>query len=175
VPAEIARHGLPLNISLLTASRFGLDFRNADFQVGGIDVPVMLLDAAEQTILPITAYPTHEGWYRIAVPVPRGGITTAVQIGRLWSAVQLGDATWTPAAELDNDADALRPGTIREATRTPATILHDAMRRVCDDIHACDESGVIVAMPPARDTQVLTLLFRPLTARTAAAEQKVAA
>lgn len=167
VPAEIARHGLPLNISLMTTSRFGLDFRNADFQVGGIDVPVLMLDATEQAVVPITAYPTHDGWYRIAVPVARGGVTCAIQLGRLWSCVQLGDARWIAADHYDG-----APGKY-----APAATFPDGIRAIAGDVHACDDTGVLIAPACGRDAQVLTLLFRPLTPRDAAASipQKVAA
>ncbi|MES2336692.1 MAG: HAD family hydrolase [Pseudomonadota bacterium] len=157
VPAEIARHGLPLNISLLATSRFALDFRNSDFQVGGVDVPVLLLNATEQTVMPITAYPTHEGFYRLSVPLARAGTTIAVQLGKLWSSVQIGDASWIPAAEYDVDW---------AVDRTPAITVPDAMQPLTDDIYACEETGVLIVPASNRDRQVLTLIFRPLQART---------
>ncbi len=159
VPAEIARHGLPLNISLFTTSRFGLDIRNSDFQVGGIDVPVLMLDAAEQAVVPITAFPTHEGWYRLAIPVTRPGLTVAIQLGKLWSSVQLGDATWTPADRHDID---------RAVDRTPAMMVPDAMRELAPDLYAAEETGLLIVPPSGRERQVLSLIFRPLHPRTAA-------
>lgn len=176
VPAEIARHGLSLNLALMASTRFGLDLRNSDFQVGGVDVPVLLLDATEQTVVPVTAYPTHDGWYRIAVPVARSGITAAIQLGSLWSSVQIDEATWVAAEHQDLDFDPMTQRLI-VADRTPALTVTDAMHEVAPGIFACDETGVVIVPPPARDAQVLNLIFRPLAVRdsVATASQKVAA
>ncbi|MFD1787984.1 HAD family hydrolase [Sphingomonas floccifaciens] len=162
VPAEIAKHGLPLNISLLSCSRFALDFRNSDFQVGGIDVPVLLLDATEQTVMPMTAYPTHEGYYRLSVPIKRGWTTVAVQFGQLLSSVQIGDACWIGAGEYDADW---------VADRTAAITMTDGMQNLAGDLYACEATGVLIAAPPNVDDQVLSLVFRPLHARASDAAE----
>ncbi|MEH3160247.1 MAG: hydrolase [Sphingomonas taxi] len=169
VPAEVAHQGFALNLTLMAASRFGLDVRNSDFQAGGVDVPVMLLDAVEQTIVPITAYPTHAGWYRISVPVPRAGVTAAIQVGGLWSSVQIDEASWTSARLHDLDFD---PATMTATTadRRPATTMTDAMHEVSPGIFVCDSTAVVIAAPPGSDAQVLELIFRPLAPRDAAAE-----
>ncbi|MBN2973262.1 HAD family hydrolase [Roseomonas aeriglobus] len=176
VTAEIAQHGLPLSLALMATSRFGLDIRNGDFQVGGIEVPVLMLDATDQTIIPITAYPTHDGWYRIAVPVARGSVTTAVQLGSVWSSVQIDGATWVAAAYHDLDFDPASQRLI-VAERTPAITVPDAMSEIAPGIFSCDATGVVIIPPAGRDAQVLNLVFRPLAVReTAVADaHKVAA
>src|SRR3546814_14706684 len=65
VPGEIQRHGLPLNMCLFSASRFGLDIRSKDFDVGAIKLPVILADARGETVMEFDAYPTAEGFYRV--------------------------------------------------------------------------------------------------------------
>lgn len=166
VPAEIAPHGLSLNLALMTSTHLGLDLRNGDFQVGGVDVPVLLLNAVEQTVVPITAYPTHDGWYRIAVPVPQAGVTTAIQVGAKWSSVQIDEAYWVAAAHQDLDFD---PATQRLviAERMPALTVPDALAEVAPGIFTCEASGVVIVPPPARDAQILNLIFRPLAPRDA--------
>lgn len=44
------------------------------------------------------------------------------------------------------------------------------------EVHACDDTGLAIIPPNSRNDRVLTLIFRPLTARDGAGvAQKVAA
>src|SRR3546814_11872655 len=89
VPGEIQRHGLPLNMCLFSASRFGLDIRSKDFDVGAIKLPVILADARGETVMEFDAYPTAEGFYRVQVPIGAGKYTAAIQFGALCEWVQV--------------------------------------------------------------------------------------
>ncbi|HWK34793.1 HAD family hydrolase [Sphingomonas sp.] len=169
VPGEIARHGMPLNLSLLTTSRFALDLRNTDFEVGGVEVPVLMLTDSEQTVMKFTAWPTHEGFYRVSVPIGLRRPTVAVQIGTLCDTVQIDRATWTPIREYDGNWG---------ADHSPATTMVDGMSTIAEDLYQCAETGVVIAMPPGdkvRGAQVLTLVFRPLHWRGEAAVARAAA
>lgn len=169
VPGEIARHGMALTLSLLTTSRFGLDVRNVDFEVGGIDVPVLMLTATEQTVLPMKAYPTHEGFYRVTVPVGMQRPTLAIQLGAMAELVQIERAIWTPIKAFDASFT---------APTTDAITVTDGMTAIADDIYSSSEAGVVIAAPPSGTVagpQVLTLVFRPLKLRGSATAQKIAA
>ncbi|MGK6319289.1 HAD family hydrolase [Sphingomonas sp. DT-204] len=169
VPGEIARHGLPLNMALLAISRFTLDIRGADFEAGGIELPVILLTEREQAVMRFTAYPTHEGFYRVAVPVGLQRPTVAIQLGALCETVQIDRATWTPIGAFDAN---------RAAGHGEATTIVDGLAAIADGIYAAGEAGVVIAPPPGdtiKGAQVLTLVFRPLKLRSHAAEARKAA
>jgi FMN phosphatase YigB (HAD superfamily) len=159
VPGEIQKHGLPFNLSLLTTSRFGLNLRNKDFEVGGIEVPVMMLTDAEQAVMRFTAYPTHEGFYRVSIPVGTQRPTVAVQLGLLYEHIQIDRACWTPIGQFDGNWG---------YDQHDATTVTDGLHPIADGLYAADETGVLVAMPPAaslKGAQVLNLVFRPLRRR----------
>lgn len=168
VPGEVAKHGMPFNLSLLTTSRFALDLRGQDFEVGGTDVPVILINAAEQQVSPFTAYPTHDGYYRISVPIGASRPTVAIQLGQLFELVQIESALWTPLDQYD--ATWVAPS-------VPAATMTDGMNAIAEDIYDCCATGVIIAPPPAnaKGAQVLSLIFRPLRWRGEASAQQVAA
>jgi FMN phosphatase YigB (HAD superfamily) len=167
VPGEILKHGLPLNLSLLTTSRFGLDLRDADFQVGGIDVPVIVINAAEQDVLTIQAHPTHDGYYRIAVPVGASRPTVAVQLGKLAELVQVDAVTWTPLSQYN---------ATWTAKTTDALFMTDGLTTVDDDLYRAAAEGVLIVPPQAeKEAQVLTVVFRPVRWRGEAVARKVAA
>ncbi len=100
------------------------------------------------------------------MPIAQGGTTVGFQLGKHWSCLQVADAQWTPAKEYDVDW---------VVDHTPAMTVPDAMRPIADGIYAADETGVLIVPAAGKDRQVLSLLFRPLTARADAVQQKVAA
>lgn len=166
VPGEIARHGVPYLLSLLTTSRFGLDMRNADFMVGGLQVPVLFLGVEGEHVMPMTANPTHDGFYRIAVPVPRSRPTIAVQLGKDAELIQIDGVGFTPLKEFDANW-------IADMAEAPHMI--DGMKEIAPGIHEAGETGLVIVPPPplGRDNLVLTLVFRPLRWR-GEAERKAA-
>ncbi|HVI99725.1 MAG TPA: HAD family hydrolase [Sphingomonas sp.] len=167
VPGEIQRHGLPLNLCLFSASRFGLDIRGKDFDVGAIKVPVILADARDQTVMEIDAYPTAEGYYRIQVPIGAGKYTAAVQLGALCEWVQVQDATFHKLSELD--ASIPVPGAV-------APTIAEGMRAVATDLYEADPHGVLIAPAPrTTESLVLCIIFRPIKWREKAAVASMAA
>ena len=118
VPAEIQRHGLPLNLSLFNTMRLALDLRTTDYETGGVSIAVILADATDQTLLDVTATPTADGYYRILVPVGAGRFTAAIPVGQMWEHVQVEDARFQRIEDL-------RKG--RRGVGIAATVMTDAM------------------------------------------------
>ncbi len=167
IPGELQRHGLPLNLALFGSTRFALDLRNSDFEVGGFQLPVILIGESEQTVIQLDARPTAEGYYRIIVPVGAGSCTPAVQLGAACEWVQIDDARWTPLDAFDTaSADA----------GVKATTIADGMEAMADGLYRCTPAGFLLApAPKAAGPQVLTVIFRPIRRRHAAASLKAAA
>src|SRR3546814_16586211 len=94
VPGEIQRHGLPLNMCLFSASRFGLDIRSQDFDVGAIKLPVILADARGEKVMEFDAYHTAEGLYRVHVPIGAANTTHAFPFGELSEWARWQDGYW---------------------------------------------------------------------------------
>jgi len=83
LPGELQPHGLPLNLSLFSANRFGLDLRSGDFRCGAVKLPVLLADDRSQTAIEVDAHLTHDGYYLATVPVGAGRFAVGVQFGAL--------------------------------------------------------------------------------------------
>lgn len=156
VPAEIRRHGLPLNLTLLSSMRFGLDLRTSDFEAGGIDLAVILADATDQMVADLRATPTAEGYYRLLVPVGAGRFTAAIPLGRLCEHVQIAELRFERLDDLD---------TGRGERSIAAVALYDQMTKLAPDLYRAEESGLVIVPPPppaTGDNLVLSLIFRPI-------------
>lgn len=167
VPGELQGHGLPLNLSLFASTRFALDLRASDFEVGGVDVPVILADAHGQTVAPFRARPTAEGYYRLAIPIGAGRFTAAIQLGQPCAWVQVEEACFVSLA--DFDANARVPG-------VAAASVADAMTPVAPGLYEAEPNGLLIVPPPAaaKAPLVLTLIFRPVVWRDATQLRKAA-
>ncbi|MCM8729536.1 hydrolase [Hephaestia sp. GCM10023244] len=167
VPGELRGHGLPLNLALFSSSRFALDLRDSDFTVGGIDLPVILMNGSESGIHRFEAIPTSDGFYRLDVPVSKTRWTPAIQLGAICEWAQIESASWRTLANVD----ARNP-----ACGTHAVLIPDSMEEQGTGLYRCGETGVLVAPPPGgNEPVVLSLIFRPVVRRTAAAQQREAA
>jgi FMN phosphatase YigB (HAD superfamily) len=166
--AELQAQGLPVSLSTFVASRYKLDLRSSDFEVGGMQVPVILATATDQSLTEFTAYPTAEGYYRVRVPVGRARPTVAVQLGRICEWVQVEELSYTPIAEMI-------PGREQRHTR-PAKAVTDGMEAVSPGLYRAGENGLLMIPPPEVDEPVvLSLVFRPVVARKETAQLRAVA
>ena len=162
LPGEVQRHGLPLALSLVTVGRFGLDLRHNDFQVGMIDVPVLLADAHGQSLITGQAHATHDGYYLLTVPAGTGSFAIGVQLGAVAEVVQVEEVAFYPVADFTTY------GCKPAAAATP---MFDAMEAIAPGLHKCRESGLVFVPPPAEpgvEPMLLAIAFRPVVRRTAA-------
>ena len=163
VAGEIQSKGLPLSMMMFSSLRFGLDLRSDDFQVGGIEVPVMLLGGSDQGVMPMTAWPTIDGYYRLTVPVGAAQFVPGVQLGAICEMVQIDSIGFQRVADIDS-ATMWRPQDTRPVL--------DEMDEVGTGVFRAGEGAlVMVPPPPSRDPLVLEIVFRPLVLRRHAASE----
>ena len=170
LPAELQSQGLPLNLSLFGIVRFGLDLREGDFQVGAISVPVIMANAREQAVIECAAYPTHEGYYTMAIPA-RSDLTLAIQIGMTCEVVQIDSLFFREAEEAEEAFMGTNP-------TFPVEMITDGVERLADDLYRCSETGLLVVPPPTiadAGTLTLSVTFRPVVRRAQAVEMRKAA
>ena len=155
VPAEIRRHGLPLNLTLLNSMRFALDLRTSDFETDGIDLAVILADATDQMVAELRATPTADGYYRLLVPIGAGRFTAAIPLGRACEHVQIAEMRFERIDDLDAG---------RGDRSIAAVALYDAMTTLAPDLYAAQPNGLVIVPPPAATSEniVLSLIFRPI-------------
>jgi FMN phosphatase YigB (HAD superfamily) len=163
LPGELHQHGLPLNLSIFASRRFGLDLRKADFDVGTIQVPVMLMDAnGDHIALDCDAIPTVDGYYQALVPVGTAPLTIGLQLGRIAQWLQVDEASYHPIEEfLKAQAD--------EVT-FPAQVIADGMADRGGLLECtAGEAAFLLVPPTTADTGgvplLLSLVFRPVVRR----------
>ncbi len=165
--AELQAQGLPVSLANFTASRFKLDLRSTDFEVGGIKVPVILASAAQQGVMDFTAWPTAEGYYHVRVPVGPQRPVVAVQLGQICEWVQVEEFGFMPLEDMWDG---------KTASTIAAQASADAMEQMSPGLFRASPTGVLIAAPPAgTEPMVLSLVFRPVVTRKPGAELRVAA
>lgn len=173
LPGELKRHGLPMNLSVLTSRRFGLDLRKTDFDVGAMPLPVMLMDASgDHVTVNIDAMPTIDGYYQALIPIGAGQYTAGIQLGRIAEWVQVEEASFHEVEEY------LEAKT--EEGGQPAPMLFEAMDEVSGGLHRCaGEASFVLVSPPAvaetGEALLLSFVFRPVVERKPAAASARAA
>lgn len=168
--AEIQPHGLPLNLSLFSANRFGLDLRNADFRASSLTLPVMLADARGQVAIEAQAHATHDGYYLATIPVGEGRFSVGVHFGALCDWVEIDECAFHPVEAFGPNARelALRP--------IEARVVREGMVEESPGFFRCSQEALLFAPPPADVTtpHLLAVTFRPRIRTVRAAVRKAA-
>lgn len=166
LPGEFRKNGLPLSLSFLVTSRFGLDFKGADFKGEPIKLPVILMDQRGQAVIEVEAWATHDGYYAASVPVGRAAYSAAVSWGQLYDYVEFEEMSFHRVSEFAEAS----PG---DHAPIPATIIPDAMEGVGGSLYRCQSANAFTLMPPPTgtgdDLMLLSVVFRPIVKREAAA------
>lgn len=169
--AEIQPHGLPLNLSLFSANRFGLDLRNSDFQSSSLTLPVMLADARGQVAIEVQAHATHDGFYLATIPVGAGRFSVGVHFGALCDWVEIEECAFHPVAAFSSEARELQLRAVE------AQIMYEGMTEEGAGFYRCSAEALLFAPPPAGVTapHVLAVVFRPRLRVAGAIAQRAAA
>ncbi|MET0377139.1 MAG: hydrolase [Rhizorhabdus sp.] len=171
LPGELQDQGLALNLALFGIVRGALDVREADFLAGGVPVPVILANAREDCLVDVDAFPTHDGYYRLTVPV-RGDLTVAVLFGGLYEAVQIEDVSFQPI-EVQAEEHSMS-----DKAELNAPYVQEGMEVIAGDLFRCTEAAaLLVPAQPAvgEGAYKLCIAFRPVVRRDAASEARKAA
>ncbi len=165
--AELQSQGLPVSLANFVASRFKMDLRSTDFEVGGIPVPAIFATATDQATAELTAYPTAEGYYRLRVPVGRQRPTVAIQFGRIAEWLQIEEVSYTRVSDMV-------PGKEHSKTFAAAHVT-DAMDQGAPGLYRAQPAALLMVPPPDVDEPVmLSIVFRPVVARKAVELKAVA-
>jgi len=171
LPGEIQPHGLPLNLSLFSSTRFNLDLRRSDFQTSAVRLPVIVADVRTQTVVEIEAHATHEGYYLATIPVGAGQFGVGIQFGAICDWVQIDEAVFYPVKAFGANADAASPHAVAAET------MAEGMREEAPGFFRCDASALLLAPPVPEicdEPHLLAVTFRPLVFRAADELRKAA-
>lgn len=166
--AELQEQGLPTGLGMFAAARFDLDVRLADYQSGGIDVPVIAVAGTEHLLRNYTASRTVDGYYRLQVPIASAKQGVGIQLGQLCSWVQIEALEATPVADLGQ-------GVLTKRV-SPVTAVPDGMEQVGPDLYRVSPDGLLFVSPSAiTEPVLLSVVFRPIRWREEPAALQAAA
>jgi FMN phosphatase YigB (HAD superfamily) len=171
LPGELQPHGLPLNLALFSAVRFGLELRATDFQSGALTLPVIVADDRSQTMIEVEAHRTHDGYYLATIPVGTGRYAVGVQFGAICDWLQIEEAAFYPL-----DRFTPRPGE-EKAKPILAAALFEGMSEEGEGLYRCGADALMLAPPPTGHgnvPQLLAITFRPIVRRSADTLRKAA-
>lgn len=161
LPGELQRHGMPVNLASFASRRFSLDLRKADFDAGGITLPVVLLDGQGNTSQNIEAHPTAEGYYQALIPIGAGRYSVGVRFGAEFQYLQIEEVAFQPVDELMSDRT--------KEIMTPATPIFDKMSALGPGLYHAEAPEAFMLVPPPADCgetpMLLSLVFRPVLNR----------
>jgi FMN phosphatase YigB (HAD superfamily) len=165
LPAELQPHGLPLSLSFFAQRRFDLDLQRVDLGGSRLTVPIIVADGREVTTTHVEAHSTHDGFFAATIPVGRSQYAIGVQLGRLYEWVEVQAATFEPAPG---------PGGQEKCDKRPpiaARPSYEGIDPVSSNLmHCIEPTGFMMVPPPpaSGDAMILTVVFRPITARQSA-------
>lgn len=156
--AELQEQGLPTGLGMFAAARFDLDMRLADYESGGIDVPVIAIAGAEHLLTSYTASRTVDGYYRLQLPITSASHGVGIQLGQLCSWIQIEALDAMPIADMDKPLPKRR--------EIAVTAVPDGMEQVAPDLYRTTPEGLLFVSPLAISEPVLlSLVFRPIRGR----------
>jgi FMN phosphatase YigB (HAD superfamily) len=171
LPGELQRHGLPLNLSILSSRRFGLDLRKSDFDVGAMQIPITLLDGNGNTTTKIEAHPTADGYYQALIPIGDARFHVGLRLGRLYDYVQVEEVAFQRVNEFMSR--------IHSEQMIPAAPICDKMEEVAPGLYRLDAPEAFMLVPPPAEGSdkplVLSFVFRPVVTRAPVIAQQQAA
>ena len=162
LPGELQPHGLPLNLSLFSANRFGLGLTGADFRGATLKLPVILADNRGQTATAVDAWQTHGGYYLATIPVGAGRFAAGIQLGALCDWAEVDELAFYPVAGFspEKPSDAASP--------IAAVAIHEGMTEEAPGLFRCTP-GALLLVPPASglggEPHLLAITFRPIVRR----------
>lgn len=164
LPGELQRHGLSQNLALFAATRHQLELRPADFQAQRIELTGFLADETQQTIVPIEAHATHDGYFQASIPIGEARFAAGIAIGGVAEWVQIEEAAFHAVDALHDQRQAIITPPV------PAQLMCEGMEEVSDGFYRCRDGALILAPPPPAGAiegpLLLSLVFRPVVRRT---------
>jgi len=156
--AELQEQGLPIGLGMFAAARFDLDLRLADYESGGIEIPVITLKGSEHVLTNYTASRTVDGYYRLQLPLVSAQQAVGIQLGKLFSWVQIEAIEATPLTDL--------APTVFNKRVWPLTGIPDGMEQVAPDLYRVSPGGLLFAsLPTLTEPMLLSVAFRPICRR----------
>ncbi|WP_415643993.1 hydrolase [Sphingomonas antarctica] len=152
--AELCGERFDLALAHFAQQRFGLELRDADVRRNALSVPCIVASGSDQTLVDLDAWPTHDGFFKVTVPLGTGGLQAGILLGRIARHVEVESVMLTTLKELERD---------NGDGATLLTPVYDGVERLSDALFACSANGLMLVSAPASGEAVAAeIVFRPI-------------
>lgn len=168
-PHELRHAGMEMTLAMLATYRYGLAFSAKDWTLREEALPVILLRGQESTRREVTAQSTHDGCFRLRVPLGKGDAHAGVLFGERYRWLQLLEARVLRIGDLHLDADP------NAGVDVSGHLLLDGIEHAGDGLLHCTGNPAMALLPAgtvnSEHNLTLDLVFRPLSSHDAAADE----
>jgi FMN phosphatase YigB (HAD superfamily) len=173
IPTELRYHSLESALSLLVQHRFQQDYSFDDFSLKRERVTVILVRGNEQSVIEVMAYPAHDGFYTLLIPVGDLSYDVGIQIGTRYEWLQLADVSLLSVQELFARKDFNCDRHASETDLLPA-VHYEQIEVLADGLLHCRDRNAFFFIPMPRDGQrgenmVCLVNYRPIVQQKSAA------
>lgn len=165
LPAELAGEDISLRLSFFAQKAFGLSLTYADSAKAASDLPVVYLAGEEASQQTVPAFPTHDGYYTVRLPIGAARYSVALQLGRRLQWVEIKSIVAAPITSLTENAAG------EEKPLKVATHFDDIEKRGPGIYECANMNSVLLVSPPevsvdeTREDFMVEVVFRPLVTR----------
>ncbi|HSR66093.1 MAG TPA: HAD family hydrolase [Xanthomonadaceae bacterium] len=164
-PHELRHAGMEMTLAMMSTYRYGLAFSAKDWTLREESLPVILLRGQESTRHELAARSTHDGCFRLRVPLGKGDSHAGVLFGDRYRWLQLIEARVLRVGDLHLDADPDAGIDVRDH------LLLDGIEHAGDGLLHCTGQPALAMLPAGMVSSghnlTLDLVFRPLSGREA--------
>ncbi|HTI31337.1 MAG TPA: hydrolase [Sphingomonas sp.] len=152
--AELCGERFDLALANFAQQRFGLELRDADVRRNALAVPCIVASGNDQALVEIEAWPTHDGFFKVTVPLGTGGLQAGILLGRIARHVEIESVGLTTVRTIEFET---------KDRVTPLTPVYDGVERLSDELFACSASGLmLVSAPVSGEPIAAEIVFRPI-------------
>lgn len=159
-PHELRHAGMEMTLAMMSTYRYGLAFSAKDWTLREETLPVILLRGPDSTRREVAAQSTHDGCFRLRVPLGKGDVHAGVLFGDRYRWLQLVEARVLRVGDLHLDADP------DAGIDVMAHLLLDGIREHGHGLLECHGTPALAMLPAGmvlgKDNLTLDLVFRPL-------------
>lgn len=163
--AELCGERFDLALANFAQQRFGLELRDADVRRNALAVPCIVANGNDQALVDLEAWPTHDGFFKVTVPLGTGGLQAGILLGRIARHVEIDSVMLTTVKGIEFEpTDRVQP----------LAPVYDGVERLSDTLVACSAAGLmLISAPATREPVAAEVVFRPIG--TPAIELRLAA
>lgn len=173
IPTELRYHSLESSLSLLVQHRYQQNYSFDDFSLKRESLQIMLVRDSESSVTQAMAYPAHDGFYSLIIPVGSFNYDVGIQFGLQYEWLQLASVSVLSVEDLFAKKDFNQDRHASEQDLT-GSLHHEQIEVQANGLLHCKNRNAFIYVPMPRharpESNMLCLVnFRPIVPQQSAA------